>query len=260
MLDAWCENAAGERIALAGAGRALRGLHGGRVRRSRRSDPSFAITFRNDVRHTIFVARSDREGPTGSFAAGERVTLRFGFDNWLAPSRYTLTPAVALDGERGPGARGSRTPAACVVEAAALERRRGRPAGGHGGAALVSARPAPRERRSHRPVTGPAALGDDLRRFWSLTYTLAATDFKLRFFGSALGYLWSLMRPLMLFGVLYVVFTEVIKFGEDVKYYPVYLLTSIVLFTYFAETTAGRSHVARRRARTCCARCASRGW
>ena len=87
--------------------------------------------------------------------------------------------------------------------------------------------------------SGPAALGDDLRRFASLTVTLAATDFKLRFFGSALGYLWTLMRPLMLFGVLYFVFSEVVKFGDQVKYYPVYLLTSIVLFTYFAETTGG---------------------
>ncbi len=85
---------------------------------------------------------------------------------------------------------------------------------------------------------GPSALGGDLRRFVDLTYTLAVIDFKLRFFGSALGYLWSLMRPLMLFGVLYFVFTQVVKFGSDVKHYPVYLLTSIVLFTYFSETTS----------------------
>jgi ABC-2 type transport system permease protein len=85
---------------------------------------------------------------------------------------------------------------------------------------------------------GPSALGEDLRRFGSLTFTLAATDFKLRWFGSALGYLWTLMRPLLLFGVLYVVFTEVVRFGEGVKNYPVYLLTSIVLFTYFSETTS----------------------
>ena len=104
----------------------------------------------------------------------------------------------------------------------------------------MSARPgAARAPLASSLSTGPAALGNDLRRFWALTYTLAATDFKLRFFGSALGYLWSLVRPLLLFGVLYVVFTEVIRFGADVKYYPVYLLTSIVLFTYFAETTAG---------------------
>jgi ABC-2 type transport system permease protein len=95
---------------------------------------------------------------------------------------------------------------------------------------------------SARPVVatyrGPNAFGDDLRRLVNLTFTLAANDFKLRFFGSALGYLWTLMRPLMLFGVLYFVFTEVVRFGSGVKYYPVYLLAAIVLFTFFSETTS----------------------
>ena len=86
---------------------------------------------------------------------------------------------------------------------------------------------------------GPSALGGDFRRAISLTWMLAVTDFKLRYFGSVLGYLWTLMRPLMLFGVLYFVFTKVFAIGEEVKYYPVYLLTSIVLFTYFSETTGG---------------------
>ena len=64
------------------------------------------------------------------------------------------------------------------------------------------------------------------------------TDFKLRFFGSVLGYVWTLFRPLLLFGVLYLVFTEVVRFGEGVKHYPVYLLAAIVLFTFFSETTS----------------------
>ena len=89
-----------------------------------------------------------------------------------------------------------------------------------------------------KALRGPTALGNDVGRFVSLTYVLAATDFKLNFFGSALGYLWGLMRPLMLFGVLYVVFTHVIKFGTGVEFYPVYLLASIVLFSYFSETTS----------------------
>jgi ABC-2 type transport system permease protein len=86
---------------------------------------------------------------------------------------------------------------------------------------------------------GPSALGDDVRRFWNLTWTLAVTEFKLRFFGSALGYLWTLMRPLLFFGVLYLVFTKVAKLGHGVNDYPVYLLASIVLFTYFGEVTGG---------------------
>ncbi|HLY49383.1 MAG TPA: ABC transporter permease [Solirubrobacteraceae bacterium] len=85
---------------------------------------------------------------------------------------------------------------------------------------------------------GPAAIEDDARRFLSLTLTLATTDFKLRYFGSALGYLWSLMRPLMLFGVLYVVFTQVFSLGKGVPHYPVYLLTGIILWTFFVETTS----------------------
>jgi ABC-2 type transport system permease protein len=90
-----------------------------------------------------------------------------------------------------------------------------------------------------RRVVGPTALGDDPRRLWHLTYTLAITDFKLRFFGSVLGYLWQLMRPLLLFGVLYAVFTQVIRIGSGVEMYPVALLLGIVLYTFVSEATSG---------------------
>jgi ABC-2 type transport system permease protein len=86
---------------------------------------------------------------------------------------------------------------------------------------------------------GPSATGGDLRRFAELTMTLARTEFKLRYFGSALGYLWSLMRPLLFFGVLYVFFTQILNLGKGVPHYGVYLLTGIVLWTYFAEATGG---------------------
>lgn len=84
---------------------------------------------------------------------------------------------------------------------------------------------------------GPSAFGDDLRRFVNLTLTLAMTDFKLRYFGSALGYLWSLVRPLLFFGVLYVMFTKILHAGKGIPHYAVYLLTSIMLWTFFVETT-----------------------
>ena len=71
-----------------------------------------------------------------------------------------------------------------------------------------------------------------------LSFTLAVTEFKLRFFGSALGYVWTLMRPLLLFGVLYFVFTEFVRIGEAVPHYPVVLLTNLVLFTFFSEATS----------------------
>ena len=100
------------------------------------------------------------------------------------------------------------------------------------------ARSAPQPPSAAR-IQGPSAFGGDWRRFWYLAYTLAITDFKLRFFGSVLGYLWQLVRPLMLFGVLYFVFTRAIKLGSNVPHFPVVLLTSIVLFTFFAESTGG---------------------
>src|SRR5512141_1675457 len=90
-----------------------------------------------------------------------------------------------------------------------------------------------------RPVTGPSALAGDVRRFLVLTHTLAVAEFKLRFFGSALGYLWQLMRPLMLFGVLLLVFTKVARFGDAVPHYAEGLLLGIVLFTFFSESTGG---------------------
>jgi ABC-2 type transport system permease protein len=92
---------------------------------------------------------------------------------------------------------------------------------------------------SRRRRHAPSAFGDDLRRFWNLTVTLASTDFKLRYFGSVLGYFWSLARPLLFFGVLYTVFTQVLRFGGDIAHYPVYLLTSIILWTFFVDTTNG---------------------
>jgi ABC-2 type transport system permease protein len=94
-----------------------------------------------------------------------------------------------------------------------------------------------------RPIRGPRALTKDWSRFWHLTYNIARNEFKLRFFGSVLGYLWQLMRPLLLFGVLYVFFTKVAKVNSSTApgqaHYGAQLLGSIVLFTFFGEATAG---------------------
>jgi ABC-2 type transport system permease protein len=80
---------------------------------------------------------------------------------------------------------------------------------------------------------------DDLARLWSLTWTLAVTEWRLKFYGSFLGYLWSLARPFALFGVIYVVFSEFAKLGDNVRGYAVYILFSLVLFQFFAEIAGG---------------------
>ena len=89
------------------------------------------------------------------------------------------------------------------------------------------------------PIKGPSAFEGGFRRFIHLTWTLAVLEFKLKFFGSVLGYLWQLMKPLMLFGVLYVVFTQFVRIGGGIAHYPVVLLTGIVAYTFFGEGTGG---------------------
>jgi ABC-2 type transport system permease protein len=110
---------------------------------------------------------------------------------------------------------------------------------------LVPERPEPRafeeiDRSTlGQPIKGPSALGPDFRRMLALAWTMATAEFKLRFYGSALGYLWQLARPMLLFGVLLLVFTVVVRLGNDVELYAPTLLLGIVLFTYFSEATAG---------------------
>lgn len=66
---------------------------------------------------------------------------------------------------------------------------------------------------------------------------LVITEFKLRYQGSALGYLWSLLRPLFLFVILYFVFVYFLRIGSDVPHWPVALLLGIVLWNFFSEVT-----------------------
>lgn len=66
---------------------------------------------------------------------------------------------------------------------------------------------------------------------------LVVTDFKLRYQGSVLGYLWSLLKPLMLFAIMYVVFIHFLRFGEGIPHFAVALLLGIVMWTFFLEAT-----------------------
>lgn len=67
---------------------------------------------------------------------------------------------------------------------------------------------------------------------------LTKTDFKLRYQGSVLGYLWALLRPLMMFAILYAVFVKLLRFGGDIPHYPVYLLCGTTMWNFFTECTS----------------------
>ena len=72
-------------------------------------------------------------------------------------------------------------------------------------------------------------------RFLSLVREFAITDFKLKYHGSILGYFWSLLNPLLMFGILYIVFSLFVRF--DIENYNLYLLLGIIIWGYFTEAT-----------------------
>jgi ABC-2 type transport system permease protein len=86
-----------------------------------------------------------------------------------------------------------------------------------------------------REIQGPSAFGGGAKRFLDLTWLMSVTEFKLYYFGTVFGYLWSLIRPLMLFGVLYVVFTRILRF--DAPNYAQFLLLNLTLYSLFSEAT-----------------------
>lgn len=90
-----------------------------------------------------------------------------------------------------------------------------------------------------RPISGPSALGGGTRRFFDLLWLTAVTEFKLSYHGTVLGFFWSLVRPLLLFSILLLVFTQIFRFGDSVENYAGMLLLNVMLFSLFQEATDG---------------------
>jgi ABC-2 type transport system permease protein len=78
---------------------------------------------------------------------------------------------------------------------------------------------------------------DRVRSRLRILHVVASADFKLKYSGSALGYVWSLIKPLTLFTMLYLVFGRVFKLGAISQYYALALLLGIVLVTFFNDAT-----------------------
>lgn len=67
---------------------------------------------------------------------------------------------------------------------------------------------------------------------------MVRVDFKLRYQGSALGYLWSFLKPLMLFAILYIIFSKYLRFGAGRPFASISLLLAIVIWNFFSEATS----------------------
>jgi ABC-2 type transport system ATP-binding protein len=98
IVSCWFENAQGERVTSIEQGGPLAVCMDVRFHQEL-EQPIFAVSLRNQPRHTVFATSTLWSGqPTGRFAAGEEVRVRIAFENWLAPSRYDATPSVARAG------------------------------------------------------------------------------------------------------------------------------------------------------------------
>ena len=66
---------------------------------------------------------------------------------------------------------------------------------------------------------------------------LIKTDFKLRYQGSFIGYLWSILKPLMMFTIMYLVFVRFLRFDDGTPHYAVGLLLAMIFWSFFTEAT-----------------------
>jgi ABC-type polysaccharide/polyol phosphate transport system ATPase subunit len=91
----WCEDEHGAPVLTCRQGETSRVYLEAEIREPV-DNPIFTVAFRNEMQHTIFVATTSTHGQLGRFEAGEVVSIGFTFQNWLAPARYTLTPAASI--------------------------------------------------------------------------------------------------------------------------------------------------------------------
>jgi ABC-2 type transport system permease protein len=88
------------------------------------------------------------------------------------------------------------------------------------------------------PVRGPSAFGGTPRRFLDLLWLSSAIEFRARYATTFLGYLWTIVRPLIFFGLIFLVMRQILGFGKNIPNYGLMLIINLVLFQYFQEATA----------------------
>ena len=86
-------------------------------------------------------------------------------------------------------------------------------------------------------IRGPSAFGGGWQRFADLLWLMSANEFRTQYARTALGFLWTIIRPLVYFGVIFLILREVLRFGPGVKDYGIILVLNLILFTYFQEAT-----------------------
>jgi ABC-2 type transport system permease protein len=89
-----------------------------------------------------------------------------------------------------------------------------------------------------REIRGPSAFGGGWRRTWDLLWLISVTEFRVDYRDTAIGYAWSVIKPFAFFGIIYLVVSQVLRFGSHSGNFPLALILNLVLFQYFTEATS----------------------
>ena len=92
-------------------------------------------------------------------------------------------------------------------------------------------------KRAHAAASAIKPSTSKIRRNWIILKALVHTDFKLRYQGSFLGVIWSVLEPLMMFAVMYVVFAKFLRMSDGTRTYPVVLLLGISSWQFVTDST-----------------------
>ena len=217
VVDAWLESRNGDRISALRQGDEAHFRFVVRLRHDG-GRPAMGFALR-DVEGTVVLSETDlwlaARRPPGR--AGEIQTFSAPFPSRIEAGAYELAPLLVPPDEEGsvevPGAQ-----LRVEVELPAVDP----------------------DSEDLRRLTGPGserARSQGAGRFADLCLVLARTEFKLRYLDSAVGYIWALGQPLLMFGVLYVIWTEVLNIGSDTPHYALILLLGIALFQFFSDAT-----------------------
>lgn len=88
-----------------------------------------------------------------------------------------------------------------------------------------------------REIRGPSAFGGSRERFVELLWIITQNEFRLEYANTLLGFVWTIIRPLVFFGVIFLVLRGILQFGANVENYGPFLVLNLILFQYFQETT-----------------------
>lgn len=211
VVGAWLESEDGEPVSVLREGQHANFRFVVRLRRDT-VPPAMGFALRDDEGRVV-LSETDQWRAGSMGREGDLRTYSAMFPSGLTPGEYELSPLLTPRDREG----------LLEVDGSTLS-------------VKIEPRPAePAAGRDGQPDPDRRHPWSDAKRFYSVTRVLARTDFKLRYLDSVVGYAWSVAQPLLIFAVLYLVWTQIFTVHDDTPYYAINLLLGIALFTFFSE-------------------------